>query len=200
MKIIGLTGGIASGKSTVSKALTELGAKIIDADKTAHRLMEPGQPIYMDVINKFGPGILNPDKAIDRAKLGSIVFNDPMQMKILNKITGSRILEELYNQVEKWKAVCPNGVLILDIPLLYEAKMDKLCDQVWVVWLDRENQIQRLMERNGYTRQEALIRIESQMSLDEKARRADIVIDNSNSTGETLSLATKYYLDIMHQS
>ena len=108
MKIIGLTGGIASGKSTVSKALAELGAKIIDADKTAHRLMEPGQPIYMDVINKFGPGILNPDKAIDRAKLGSIVFNDPMQMKILNKITGSRILEELYNQVEKWKAVCPN--------------------------------------------------------------------------------------------
>ncbi len=200
MKVIGLTGGIASGKSTVSKALADLGATVIDGDETAHRLMEPHQPIWEDIVNKFGREILNPDLAIDRAKLGKIVFDDPEQMAELNRISRPRIIESIINEMESIKKISPNTVLVLDVPLLFEARLDKLSDQVWVVWIDRETQIKRLMERNHYTREEAVKRIDSQMSLDEKAQRADVVIDNSGSIEETLRAATRYFLDILHHS
>jgi len=200
MKVIGLTGGIASGKSTVSKALADLGATVIDGDETAHRLMEPHQPIWEDIVNKFGREILNPDLAIDRAKLGKIVFDDPEQMTALNKITRPRIIESIKNELDSIKEARPDSVIVLDVPLLYEARLDKLSDEVWVVWIDRETQIKRLMERNHYTREEAVKRIDSQMSLDEKAQRADVVIDNSGSIEETLRAATRYFLDILHHS
>ena len=200
MKVIGLTGGIASGKSTVSKALADLGATVIDGDETAHRLMEPHQPIWEDIVNKFGREILNPDLAIDRAKLGTIVFDDPEQMAELNRISRPRIIESIKNELESIKETRPDTVMVLDVPLLYEARLDKLSDQVWVVWIDRETQIKRLMERNHYTREEAVKRIDSQMSLDEKAQRADVVIDNSGSIEETLRAATRYFLDILHHS
>ena len=200
MKVIGLTGGIASGKSTVSKALADLGATVIDGDETAHRLMEPHQPIWEDIVNKFGREILNPDLAIDRAKLGTIVFDDPEQMAALNRISRPRIIESIKNELESIKETRPDTVIVLDVPLLFEARLDKLSDQVWVVWIDRETQIKRLMERNHYTREEAVKRIDSQMSLDEKAQRADVVIDNSGSIEETLRAATRYFLDISHHS
>ena len=200
MKVIGLTGGIASGKSTVSKALADLGAMVIDGDETAHRLMQPHQPAWEDIVNKFGREILNPDLTIDRAKLGAIVFDDHEQMTALNKITRPRIIESIENEVQGLKITRPDAVLVLDIPLLYEARLDKLTDQVWVVWLDRETQITRLQDRNGFTREEAEKRINSQMSLDEKARRADVVIDNTGNIEETLSAATRYFLDILNNS
>lgn len=200
MKVIGLTGGIASGKSTVSKALTDMGAVVIDGDKTAHRLMEPHQPLWEEVINKFGQEIVNPDLSIDRAKLGSIVFNEPEQMAVLNKISRPWISKTINSEIEARRLAQQDQVLVLDIPLLYEAKMDKICDKVWVVWVDRETQIRRLMKRDGYTREEAEIRINSQMSLDEKAQRADVVIDNTSGIEETLGQATRYYLNILQNS
>jgi len=200
MKVIGLTGGIASGKSTVSKTLADLGATVIDGDETAHQLMEPHQPVWEEIVNKFGRDILNPDLTIDRVKLGSIVFDDPEQMTILNMITRPKIIESIKNQLQRLKVTRPDAVLVLDIPLLYEARLDKLTDQVWVVWLDRESQIARLQERNGFTREEAEKRINSQMSLAEKARRADVVIDNRGGMEETLSAATRYFLDISNNS
>jgi len=196
--IIGLTGGIASGKSTVSQKLADLGAIIIDGDKIAHKIMEPGWPAYAEVVNEFGNDILNPDLSIDRTKLGAIVFEDPARMRALNRIVRPHIYEAIDKEIETKRLAHPKAVLVLDIPLLFEARLDLIADQVWVVWVDRETQISRLMGRNSLTRDDAIRRIDSQMPLDEKARRAHLVIDNNGSMDDTLRLATKYYLDILH--
>ena len=194
-----MTGGISSGKSTVARLLEELGAAVIDGDEIAHRLMEPHQPTWEDIVAYFGPEILNPDMTIDRIKLGSIVFDDPHQMQVLNRISRSRIIEKIKAEMQQIEQEQPQGILVLNIPLLYEAHMDELCDQVWVVWVSRETQIQRLMERNWLSREEAVQRIDSQMDLDEKARRADVVIDNSGSIETTLALANKYYQAVLNE-
>ncbi len=196
MRIIGLTGGIASGKSTVAKALAELGAAIIDGDETAHHLMEPQQEAWEGIVKAFGPGILNPDMTIDREKLGAMVFDDHDQLQVLNRISHPLVAQSFQDQIRQIRAAQPEAIIVMDVPLMYEAHMDRFCDQVWVVWVDRETQIQRLMERNHFTREEALKRIASQMSLDEKAARADVVIDNSNSIEETLRSVTMNYKNI----
>ena len=198
MRTIGLTGGIASGKSTVSQKLADLGAVIIDGDKIAHKIMEPGWPAYKEIVNEFGNEILNPDLTIDRAQLGAIVFEDPARMRALNRIVRPYIYEAIDKEIETKRLAHPKAVLVLDIPLLFEARLDLIADQVWVVWVDRETQISRLMGRNSLTREDAIRRIDSQMPLDEKARRAHLVIDNNGSMDDTLRLATKYYLDILH--
>ncbi len=198
MTIIGLTGGIASGKSTVSQKLADLGAVIIDGDKIAHKIMEPGWPTYEEIVKEFGNDILNPDLTIDRARLGAIVFEDPARMRALNRIVRPYIYEAIDKEIETKRLAHPKAVLVLDIPLLFEARLDLIADQVWVVWVDRETQISRLMGRNSLTREDAIRRIDSQMPLDEKARRAHLVIDNNGSMDDTLRLATKYYLDILH--
>ncbi|MDD3364756.1 MAG: dephospho-CoA kinase [Syntrophomonas sp.] len=197
MIIIGLTGGIASGKSTVAKTLAEMGALIIDGDETAHQLMEPHKAAWEDIVQAFGREILNPDMTINRLKLGAIVFEDDEQLEVLNRITHPLVLESFKSQILQIKAIQHDAVVIMDVPLLYEAHMDKLCDQVWVVWVDRETQIKRLMERNHFTREEAVKRIKSQMSLDEKAKRADVVIDNSNNIEETIRSITRNFKDIL---
>jgi dephospho-CoA kinase len=134
---------------------------------------------------------------INRLKLGTIVFDDNEQLEVLNRITHPLVLGSLKNQILQIKAIQPEAVVIMDIPLLYEAHMDLLCDQVWVVWVDRATQIKRLIERNHFTREEAIKRIDSQMSLDEKAKRADVVIDNSKNIEETIRAITKNFKDIL---
>ncbi|MGB4302971.1 MAG: dephospho-CoA kinase [Syntrophomonadaceae bacterium] len=200
MKIIGLTGGIASGKSTVSRALRELGAIIIDADEVAHAIIEPGKPAWKDIVEHFGLGVLNPDQTIDREKLGAIVFNDPEKLQVLNQITHPRVGEQFKQMIKDIKSQQADAVLFIEVPLLYETHMDRICDEVWVVWVDEETQIQRLMKRDGLSREDALKRIDAQMSLDEKARRADFVIDNRFSVEETIASATKYYNNILANS
>ncbi len=200
MKIIGLTGGIASGKSTVSRALRELGAIIIDADEVAHAIIEPGKPAWKDIVEHFGLGVLNPDQTIDREKLGAIVFNDPEKLQVLNQITHPRVGEQFKQMIKDIKSQQADAVLFIEVPLLYETHMDRICDEVWVVWVDEETQIQRLMKRDGLSREDALKRIDAQMSLDEKAKRADVVIDNSFSIEETIETATKYYNNIISKS
>ena len=198
MKIIGLTGGIASGKSTVSRALQDLGAIIIDADEVAHAIIEPGKPAWEDIVEHFGTEVLNPDQTIDREKLGAIVFNDPARLQVLNQITHPRVGEQFKQMIKNIKSQQSDAVLFIEVPLLYETHMDRICDEVWVVWVDEETQIQRLMKRDGLSREDALKRIDAQMSLDEKAKRADVVIDNSFSIEETIETATKYYNNIIN--
>jgi len=197
MKIIGLTGGIASGKSTVSRALQDLGAIVIDADEVAHTIIEPGKPAWEDIVEHFGSEVLNPDQTIDREKLGAIVFNDPERLQELNQITHPRVGEQFKQMIKNIKSQQADAVLFIEVPLLYETHMDRICDEVWVVWVDEETQIQRLMKRDGLSREDALKRIDAQMSLDEKAKRADVVIDNRFSIEETIETATRYYNNII---
>ncbi|MDO4540370.1 MAG: dephospho-CoA kinase [Syntrophomonadaceae bacterium] len=178
MKIIGLTGGIASGKSTASQILRELGAAVIDTDKLAHRIMEPEQPAWHDIVEHFGPEVLNQDKTIDRAAMSAIVFRQPDRLELLNRITHPRVFEMLRQELAHQEAQRPDGPVFIEAAILFESGLDEMCDEVWVVWVDSDTQIKRLMERNGFDREEAARRIAAQMPLDEKARRAEVLIDN----------------------
>jgi dephospho-CoA kinase len=181
MKIIGLTGGIASGKSAAARILKELGAIIIDADEVARHAVEAGKPAWHDIVAFFGREILNSDDSINREKLGLQVFSQPDYLKKLNEMTHPRIMDEIRSRIKNAAREHPDGILILEVPLLYETGMESLCDLVWVVWVDHETQIRRLMLRDGISRENAVLRIQSQMLLDEKAQRADLVIDNNGS-------------------
>lgn len=200
MKIIGLTGGIASGKSTVSSVLKDLGAIIIDSDDVAHEIIAPRKPAWVDVVKLFGSQILNPDMTINRDILGEIVFNDQVKLKALNQIVHPRVAERFKDDLQDIRKAQPDAVVVMDVPLLFETHMERICDVVWVVWVDRETQKQRLMKRNNYSEEEATVRIDAQLSLDEKAKKADVVIDNSKSIEETRALATRYFKDIIKDS
>lgn len=200
MRVIGLTGGIASGKSTVKKALEDLGAVVISGDDVAHEIMMPGKPAWADTVKTFGEEILNPDQTINRPKLGSIVFNDSLLLKKLDHIAHPRVMEHFQDELQAIKATNPNAIVVMEIPLLYESHMDRMCDEVWVVWVDRETEIGRLMNRDGLNREDAIKRIESQMPLEEKARRADRVLDNTQGIEETITIATRYFNEIIHNA
>ncbi|MGI5920744.1 MAG: dephospho-CoA kinase [Syntrophomonadaceae bacterium] len=200
MKIIGLTGGIASGKSTVARVLKDLGAILLDADELAHQVIEPHKPAWEEIVKEFGQHIINPDQSINRDRLGTIVFNDPKRLQHLNEIVHPRVIETYEHDIAEIRKVHPDAVVVMDVPLLFETHMEDMCDQVWVVWVDRQTQIERLMHRNNYTREEALARINSQMPLDEKARQANVVIDNSNSIKETEKTTARYFNDIIQDS
>lgn len=197
MKIIGLTGGIASGKTTIISALQRLGAIIIDSDEVAHAIIEPDKPAWEDIIELFGREILNDDLTINRAKLGALVFDNPEYLKELNKITHPRVIERFQDDLCSIKSRNPDAVVVMEVPLLYETNLDRICDEVWVVWVERETQIKRLMQRESLDRENAIKRIDAQMSLDEKARRADRVIDNTDNIQETIVIATKYFNEIL---
>ena len=193
MKIIGLTGGIASGKSIVASVFRELGAIILDADQIARLVVLPHQPAWEDIVEFFGPQVVNEDESLDRAKIGEIVYNNPDSLKELNRITHPRIMQYYKDEMRRIKLEQPDAIVILEVPLLYETNMDKLCQQVVVVYVDRETQIKRLMKRDKMSYEDAVRRINAQMPMDEKVRRADFVIDNRGSMEETKEKATKYY-------
>lgn len=200
MKVIGLTGGIASGKSLVSQAMRTLGAVIINADEIAHAATAPHQPVWNETIELFGKEILSEDGSIDRKKLGEIVFNDRKKLMQLNQITHPRIGQEIRNRIKKAGLANPQAVVLVEVPLLYEAHMENLFDEIWVTWVDRETQIKRLMNRDGISEQDAIKRIEAQMPLDEKVKRADWVIDNNHEIEETIAKVTRYYNNILPSS
>ncbi|SHG82707.1 dephospho-CoA kinase [Thermosyntropha lipolytica DSM 11003] len=197
MKIIGLTGGIASGKSTVAKKLAQLGAYVIDADKVAHMIIEPYKPAWYDIVEEFGEEVLNADKTVNRERLGKIVFNNPDLLQKLNNITHPRIMEFFKEEIQRLKAEKSDSVIVLEVPLLYETHMDRICDEVWVVWVDYETQIERLCRRDKISVEDAVKRISAQMPLDEKARRAKVVIDNRHSLEETMAKTVKYFNEIV---
>ena len=198
MKIIGLTGGIASGKSMILRLLEELGAVVVDSDKLAHKAMEPHTPGWRDITDAFGSEILNQDMTINRKKLGKIVFNDRTLLLKLNEIIHPRIAEKFKDILsEVRKSHADNSVIVIEVPLLYETRMDRLCDEVWVVWVDEATQIKRLIERDGISEADAMSRINSQMPIDEKAKRADFVINNMQTIEETKEIAAKYYNEMI---
>jgi len=200
MRVIGLTGGIASGKTTVSSILKDLGAVVIDADEVARRVVEPGQPAWQDILATFGPGVLNDDRTLNRPALAARVFGDPELLQKLNRITHPRVREYIEQKLAYLREQRPDAVVVLDVPLLYESGMDKMADEVWVVWVDEEVELARLMERDGLAREDALKRLRAQMPLREKARRADRVIDNTGTRQETARQTTRFFNESIGQA
>jgi dephospho-CoA kinase len=191
MRVLGLTGGIGSGKSVVDAIFAELGAVVIDADALAREVVEPGQPALEEIVSTFGGDMLLPDGRLDRARLGSLIFGDAAARARLNAITHPRIRQRMSDEVAA-RAGRP-GVLILDIPLLLENGRTGDVEKVIVVWVDRVTQLQRLMERDRLTAKQANQRIAAQMSLDEKRRRADYVIDNTGTREHTRQQVASIY-------
>lgn len=175
MTVIGLTGGIASGKSTVANYLKENGFAVIDADIAARQAVEKGTEGLRKVAQTF-PGVLNEDGTLNRKALGTIIFNDKAQRDSLNEIIHP-IVRRLMDE-EKAAALSEGKVVVMDIPLLYENELEHTVDEVWVVYVSYDIQKMRLMKRNELSESEADARINSQMSMDEKRDKADIVIDN----------------------
>lgn len=188
-----MTGGIASGKSTVAKMLREMGTIIINADEVARQVVEPGKPAWKDIVNHFGEHVLNSDGTINRDELGRCVFNNGEYLHLLNQMTHPRIMEVIRGEIHSVQHHHPDAILVLEVPLLYETNMDKICDQVWVVWVDYETQVRRLMNREEINREDAIKRIQTQMPLDQKAKRANVVIDNRFSVEETRQEVTRYF-------
>ncbi|MDD5434635.1 MAG: dephospho-CoA kinase [Nitrospira sp.] len=179
MPFIGLTGGIASGKSVVAGILKSLGAYIIDADVIARGLVKQGLPAWQEIVEVFGKEILSGDGNINRTQLGSIVFKDPAKRETLNSILHPKILEEAARRKKEIEENDPEAIIIFDVALLIETGSLNLVDAVILVYTDEELQIKRLMERNGFTREEALARINAQLPVEDKKRFADYMIDTS---------------------
>ncbi len=181
---IGLTGGIASGKSTVSKMFAQMGITVIDADIEARLAVEKGEKAYNDIVQYFGDEILHQDGSINRAKLGAIVFNNDEKRQALNSFVHPSVRNRMLakkEQAEKEGA----AVIVLDIPLLFESNLQYMADKVILVYVDESTQLQRLMKRNGLSEEEARARISSQMPLKDKIKLADYVIDNNGGVEET---------------
>ncbi|HHT7803074.1 TPA: dephospho-CoA kinase [Streptococcus suis] len=184
-KVIGLTGGIASGKSTVTAFLREKGYQVIDADAEVHDLQKKGGRLYQVLLEEFGPAILAADGQLDRVKLGQQVFADSQLRARLSELQDQIIRQELLARRDLLSQT--EEVVFMDIPLLYELDYSGEVDEVWLVYVDERQQLARLMARNGYSLQEAENRLAAQLSLEKKKERADKVIDNSGSREATLA-------------
>ncbi|MRR58299.1 MAG: dephospho-CoA kinase [Deltaproteobacteria bacterium] len=178
MKVVGLTGGIASGKSFVAAILASCGAVVIDADQLAREVVAPGEPAYREIVAVFGEGILLSDGNLDRKALGRIVFSDPAARGVLEKITHPAIAERASLGIDRERRRGARVVFYM-VPLLIEAGLTSMVDEIWLVTVDGETQIARLMQRDKSSREEALRKIAAQMALDEKVAFADVIIDNS---------------------
>lgn len=179
---VGLTGGIASGKSTIARMFQEEGARLIDLDELAHFVEEPDRPGWNAIVGYFGSDILNDDRTLNREKLGAIVFHDKERLSALNRMVHPVVFEEWNRRLNEICKVDPHAIVISDIPLLFEVGMAHILDVVILVYASPEEQIKRLMQRNACSGNEADARLASQMPIDEKIPHADYVIDNGGST------------------
>jgi len=195
VQVIGLTGGIATGKSTVSAMLKNAGAVIIDADRIARKVVKRNSPVYRQIVDSFGESVLLPGGEIDRTALGNIIFNDPRKKRLLNTIVHPPVRKETHRQLKKIEQNNPNALVILDIPLLFESGMHKDLSEIIVVYAPEHIQMQRLMERDHISQEDALTRIRSQMPIEEKKSLATMVIDNSGTRENT----RKQTLQIFHR-
>jgi dephospho-CoA kinase len=179
--ILGITGGFGTGKTTVARMFKAFGAQIIDADKLAQKNILPGRPAYRKVIDTFGKAILKKDKSIDRKILAKIVFNNSVLLKRLNSIIHPAVIKMIKNKISLSKA----KVIVLDVPLLVEAGLNKFVDRLIVVKTTRSRQLERIQDRTSLNRVDILKRIRSQAPLSKKVRLADLVIDNNGSLERT---------------
>lgn len=180
--IIGLTGGIATGKSTIGRMLVDRGARLVDADEVAREIVRPGEPALEAIASLFGQAVMQPDGTLNRQALGDIVFRDKSQLARLEGITHPAIRERMQARIRSYAADSPCALIVADVPLLYETKQEHLYEGVLVVYVPKELQAERLMSRSGMQRAEAERRIGLQVDIEEKRRRADWVIDNSGTT------------------
>ena len=185
MILVGLTGGVATGKSTVAKMFKQYGAVVIDADELVREVVTPGKPAWREIVKTFGKAILNPDHTLNRRELGAVVFRNRIKLRQLERIIHPRVAREQGRLTKQAAQNDPHAVVIYDVPLLFEVGIDKRVDKIIVVTADRETQIARLKQRNGLSRDEATRRIRSQMPLAKKIQRADHVL---NGTFPRLSL------------
>jgi len=185
MLLVGLTGGIASGKSLVTRVFRDQGAHIIDADRIVHELLAPGQEACREVIEHFGGDVRLHDGSIDRRKLGDIVFTRPDERAWLNRCIHPRVFEAYSHQVRHISERQPAAIIVLDAALLIETGYHKKMDRLVVVYATQQDQVRRLMDRDRFTLEQALARITSQMPLDEKRKYADHVIENTGTREET---------------
>ena len=189
--VVGLSGGIGSGKSTVGKMLEKLGATLIDADAIVREVQSPGSPVLQEIAAEFGPGVIDENRALDRAALGDIIFRDSLARGKLERMVQPPVIAEMLLRLDVARdAATP--LAILDIPLLFEGRKAGTgtsavlqYDATVAVWATEELQVSRQIERNGYDREEALRRMRAQLSLDVKREMADYVIDNSGSLEDT---------------
>lgn len=190
---IGLTGGIATGKSTVAKLLMEHGAIIIDLDVIAREVVEPGQSSLLRIAERFGQAVLQEDGSLDRKRLGSIIFADPIERKALEAILHPAIRSVMKERMLHHESQSPDKLIVVDVPLLYESGLESYFDEIMVVYVPRETQQKRLMERDKLTASEAQKRLDAQMAIEEKKAKADIVIDNSGSFAQTVQQINSFW-------
>ncbi len=193
---IGLTGGIASGKSTVVAMLRDYGAAIIDCDIIARDVVQPGSEGLQAVVHAFGPQALLPDGTMNRAYIGSVVFTDAARKKELEDI----LFPLIHREIDRRTAMLEHAgtkMVFLDMPLLFEVKYHTYVDEVWLVYVDAATQLTRLMARNGYTKEEALARIHSQFPIDEKRSLSQVIIDNTASLENTEAQVQKQWKQLL---
>ena len=177
VRIIGITGGIASGKSTVTEFLRRQGYQVIDADQVVHELQEPGGRLYQALLSAFGPAILQEDGRLDRPKLGAMIFGNPQLLAQSSQLQNEIIREELARRRDLLAET--EDFFFMDLPLLFELGYESWFDQIWLVDVTEETQLSRFMARNVLSQEEKKKRIAAQLSLQEKRNRADVLIDNN---------------------
>ncbi len=183
--LLGVTGSIATGKSTVADMLEELGAPIIDFDRLSRVVMAPEKPAWQDIVAFFGKEVLLKDNTLDRETLREIVFNDTQKRKKLESFTHPRIFEEFYKKVDDYTAADPDAIIQVVVPLLIESNMQSMFDHLLMVYVPEKEQLKRLIKRDRNTKELAMKIIESQISVEEKKKQCDLMIDNSGSLEET---------------
>jgi len=196
MGYFGLTGGVASGKSTVARMFEELGGKVIDADRIGHELLGSTQPPYNEIVRRFGKEVLDASGEIDRRRLGSIVFSDAAKLRDLNAILHPRIIERVEAEAQRYRAQDPRAVILVDAALIFEAGIGSRFTKLLVAWCPPEMQIERLMAKAGLSRKKAEQRVAAQIPSDEKRRRADYVIDCSGSLEDTRKQVERLFLEL----
>ncbi|UQF39052.1 dephospho-CoA kinase [Vagococcus lutrae] len=191
---LGLTGGIATGKSTVTRFFIQHDIPVVDADVIAREVVEPGTDGLAKIVKAFGKGILLEDGSLNRKKLGEIIFKDEDKREMLNKILHQEIHQKMMMAKEKWESE-KVPLIVFDIPLLYEAEYQSTFDAIMVVYVPEKTQIARLMARDELTVQQARDRIASQLPIEEKKARADIVIDNSQTIADTYEQVQNWLIE-----
>ena len=183
--LLGVTGGIASGKTAVSRMLEELGARTIDFDVLSRVVVEPGKPAWKEVVAYFGEQVLLGDKTLDRKKLAEIVFHDPEKRKKLEGFIHPRIYEEFSRRVQEYASADPEVIIQVAVPLLVEANLQHFFHKILLVYIPAQMQIERLMDRDRISREMAVKMLSSQLPIEEKRSHADFIVDNSGSLEET---------------
>lgn len=183
-RVIGLTGGIATGKSTIANLFDQKGVPVVDADLISREIVKPQMKAYQKIVTQFGQAVLSSDQTIDRKKLGKMIFNDPEKRAQLNQITHPIIIEQIIEQRDQLIKE-DHPLIVLDIPLLFELNLKQLSEKILVVYTSGETQLERLKLRDQLSEEAALQRINSQIAIGKKKEEADFVIDNNGSLKET---------------